>query len=131
MLFEHFLLAVIYIIGVLYHVLQKVGKIKEKVNGQFSGVWRIFFKEEWNTLCVSALGLITVQIFWFVAHWKQIPLPEWLHDWGIYFFTLLMGYSLQRKIYQILGTFETVVDKKLGLDPTKDFGGPDQSIKNN
>lgn len=109
---EYLLIAAIYILGVGYHVMQKIGAIRAKFPDlHFDMVWKTFFAEEWNTLIVSALGLASVEIFWFIAHWKQIMLPEWLHGWGIYVFDLVAGYALQRLIYKYLGSTEKRLEK--------------------
>ncbi len=111
---ESLLIAALYIIGVGYDVMKQIGKLRIKYPSLgFGEVWKTFFKEEWNTLMVSALGLCTVQILWFLAHYKNIPLPTWLHDWGVYLIVLFSGYALNRYIYSLLGTTEKVLDKRI------------------
>ena len=115
MILELILITAIYLLGVGYNALQKVGNIRAKYPGlSFKTVWVSYFNEEWNTLMVSGLGLLTVQIFWFISHTKNIPLPHWLHEWGIYLFDLFLGYALHRIIYRYMGTMEKVIDEKFG-----------------
>jgi hypothetical protein len=112
---EHLILALLYLLGVSYHVMQKIGMLHKKFQDATIGqTFKTFFKEEWDSLVVSGLGLITVQAFWFLAHHKNIPLPQWLHNWGAYVSTVVLGYCLQRIVYKILGTAEGVMEKRFG-----------------
>jgi hypothetical protein len=112
---EHIILGCLYILGVAFHVMQKVGYLRKKFPDANAGqTFTIFFKEEWDSLVVSGLGLFTVQLFWLLSHYKNMKLPEWLHDWGAYGCTLLAGYCLQRVIYKAFGTAEGVMEKRFG-----------------
>lgn len=122
MALEMFFLSVLYLLGVGYHVMQKIGKIKHKYS-QLSpeNIFKVFFKEEWNTLIVSGLGLVSMQLLWFIAHYENITLPTWLTNGGVYIAFLIGGYCLQRLIYKVLGTFEKAVDKQI-----RDFNGENE-----
>ena len=56
MILEHLILFGLYTLGVAYHVMQKIGKIRALFPDMHANeVFKTFFKEEWNTLIVSAL----------------------------------------------------------------------------
>ncbi len=114
MMIEYILITVIYLIGAGFDAMSKVNKVRVKYpDAGFKMVWGTYFKEEWNTLMVTALGLILVLLFWFFAHYRNIPLPAWINDWGYFALQLLCGYALHRLIFISLGTFESVVAKKI------------------
>lgn len=114
MALEIIFLSVLYILGVGYHVMQKVGKIKGKYPQLTpENIFKIFFDEEWNTLIVSGLGLLSMQLLWYIAHYENIQLSKWLTSGGVYLVFLISGYCLQRLIYKILGSFEKEVDKRI------------------
>jgi hypothetical protein len=116
MAIEIFFLFLLYILGAGFHVMQKIGKIKTQYPELAPKVvFNTFFKEEWNTLIVSALGLICLQAIWFIIHHENIKHPQWLHEGGIYGIFLVSGYCLQRLIYKILGTAEKVIGDKVDI----------------
>lgn len=107
MILEHSILAALYILGVCYQVMQEIGKQRKKYPAYRPGqLFGTYWQEEWNTLIVSALGLVTLQLFGLIAHIKNIPLPVWLHDWGVYALTPVAGYGWHRIVYSWLGTTE-------------------------
>ena len=112
---EYILIAILYLLGVGYHVMQKIAAIRVKFpEAPPSMVFSTFLREEWNTLIVSALGLITIEIFWVIAHNQGWKLPDWIHNWGgIYLLAIVSGYSLQRFVYKLLGTAEGVISRKV------------------
>lgn len=115
MLVEFLLITALYLIGQGFHVLQKIGIYRKTYPSLgFSEIWGTFFKEEWNTLMVSALGLLLIEIAWYVIHREHLSLPTWLHDWGgDYGLSLISGYCLQRLVYKYLGTAEAVLEKRV------------------
>ena len=58
----HFLTFLLFIIGVGYHVMQKVMQLRKKFpDFGLKEIFTLFFKEEWDSLIVSFLVLCTYQ----------------------------------------------------------------------
>lgn len=114
MAIEYILIVFIYLLGASFDAMAKVARVRRKFpDADFGMVWAAYFRAEWNTLMVAGLGLAAVVIFWFLAHYRNIPLPVWLRDWGYFALQLPAGYALHRLIYKALGTFESVVERKI------------------
>lgn len=114
MILEHAILAALYILGALYQVMRCIGDLRKKFPELSPGqLFSTYWKEEWNTLIVSALGIITLQLFGFIAHYKEMPIPDWLHDWGVYLLTPAAGWGWHRIVYRWLGTTEDVINKRI------------------
>lgn len=113
---EYLLLTVLYLLGLGYHALKKVSGIKTLYPDQsFKKIWGTYFGSEWNTLLVAALGLVTINLLWFILHYEKVTLPDWFHDYGgAYVASLFSGYWLHRGIYSILGTLEAKAEQKFG-----------------
>ena len=53
-----------------------------------------------------------------------VAIAEWLEDWGMYIFALVIGYSGQRIAYKYLGAAEQILEKKVdGLNTDKGSDG--------
>lgn len=114
MILEHILIGILYMLGVCYYVMRKINKLRtEHPELKRMEVFKTYWDEEWNTNIVSGLGFITVQVFLLIAHLKKIPLPEWLHEWGLYLGAIVAGYCFHWAIYAWLGTTEQAVAKKI------------------
>jgi hypothetical protein len=104
----------LFISGVMLNVMEKVRGLRDKFPQlEFGDVWKTFFKQEWDSLMVSAIVLGTCQVMIFVSrtnHWKY---PLWLEGWGIYLMAIVLGYAGQRLAYKYLKTSEGVLEKKI------------------
>ena len=114
MILEHILLAALYLLGATYQVMREIARLR-KMNTALRPVevFRTYYQEEWNTLIVSGLGLLTVQLFFFIIHFKGYELPGWLHQWGIYPLSLVAGYGWHRIVYKWLGSTEAAIIKQI------------------
>jgi hypothetical protein len=109
----------LFILGVCFHVMQKIGSLRIKFPELDAvTVFNTFFKQEWDSLLVSALVLACIEVFIFLTRTNQYTLPSWFAQWGIYGFSLVMGYAGQRLAYKYLQTAESVLEKK--VDNLKD-----------
>ena len=114
MILEHFLLAILYILGAAYQVMREIARLR-KINPALrpGEVFQTYYREEWNTVMVSVLGLLTVQLFFFIIHFKGYELPGWLHQWGVYPLSLVAGYGWHRIVYKWLGSTEAAIIKQI------------------
>lgn len=110
---EYILIGILYVMGVGFNVSQKLSKLQTKFPS-FSRkeIIHTFKNEEWNTMVVSFLGLVTVQSLWFAAHYENVTLPAWLHGFAVYPVAMVVGYAIQRIIYKYLGTSESALMSK-------------------
>lgn len=108
------------LLGVLFHAMVKVTGYKKKFPElTFRTIWKVFLKEEWDSLLVSALVLFVVQLTIYIINWQQILIPDWL-NWGIYPIALVLGYQGQRIAYKFLNTATEVLEKRAeSINPNK------------
>ncbi len=108
----YFLTSVSLLFGVMFHVMVKVmGYKKQFPTLSFGNIWGTFFKEEWDSLMVSAIIYGVTELSIFIINYQQINIPEWL-QWGIFPLSLLMGYQGQRIAYKFLNTASDALEKK-------------------
>lgn len=110
----HFLTILLFILGVGYHVMQKVMRLRRKYP-QFNlpEIFGTFLKEEWDSLIVSFLVLCTYQLFLFIVEMSQMVMPSWWDKYlADYALALILGYAGQRLAYKYLGTAEKVLSEK-------------------
>ena len=109
------IISLLFFIGVAFHVMQKISSLKKEFDGKFSikEVFVTFFEEEWDSLIVSVLVYAVMAIALYLIKHNDIVLPAWIDSWGIYSFSLVLGYSGQRIAYQYLATAETELNKRL------------------
>lgn len=108
----YLLTTVCVILGVLFHVMMKVtGYKKQFPTLTFTTIWATFLREEWDSLMVSFLVLVAVELSIFIINYNQINIPDWL-NWAIYPISLVMGYQGQRIAYKFLNTATDVLEKK-------------------
>ena len=111
---DYLLTIVLFILGVCFHVMQKIMILKASFPQlKFRDIWNTFFKQEWDSLVVSGLVLCVAEIALFIAVNNKVTLPNWLDEWGMYLIPLVLGYSGQRIAYKYLQTAEAVLEKKV------------------
>jgi len=116
----YLLTTIVFILGVLLHVMIKVtGYKKAFPTLSFGAIWGVFFKEEWDSLMVSGVILFVVEVSITIINYVGVVIPDWM-NWGIYVIALLMGYQGQRIAYKFLNTAVEALEKK-AEDVTK-FG---------
>ena|SRR5688572_7021532 len=108
------------LLGVLFHVMVKVtGYKKTFPELTFRTIWKVFLKEEWDSLIVSALVLFVTELSIFIINYVGVVIPDWL-NWGIYPIALVMGYQGQRIAYKFLNTATEVLEKRAeSINPNK------------
>lgn len=110
---DYILTIAAFILGVGYHVMQKIRKLRVSFP-EFDSktIKNTFLKEEWDSLMTSAIVMFTFELAHYIIHVNQIKIPEWVDNWGIYVLALVLGYAGQRVAYAYLGTAEKVLLKK-------------------
>lgn len=117
---EYLLIFILQLLGIGFHVMQKIISIgSEFPEKSRSQVFSAFLYEDWDTLLVSWLVLITH----LVAHYVVLnytALSTSLEQYSFWSFglALLLGYAGQRLIYKYLGSAEDFLNKKIN-DKTK------------
>lgn len=106
---EYLLIILLQLIGIGFHVMQKVISIgdnhPEKTRRQ---IFDVFFKEDWDTLFVSALVLITHLVAHYIIDTYTPDFRNSVNYYVLYAFgsALVLGYAGQRLIYKWLGSAE-------------------------
>lgn len=123
---EYFLSLVLQLLGISFHVMQKIvslgDKHKEKTRSE---IISIFLAEDWDSLFVSFLVLVTCMVFHFAANYyfpesmnKIVEIPILNIDVPIVILILIasfvIGYAGQRLVYKYLGSAEKFLEKKAG-----------------
>lgn len=122
---EYFLIVVLQLLGIGFHVMQKVMKIGDTNPGLGKGdIFRIFFNEDWDSLIVSGLVLFSDLTFHLAFnHYNPDMMNSsfafpWLGGFTIsyravsFIIAFVLGYAGQRIAYKYLGTAEKILDKK-------------------
>ena len=105
------------LIGIGYHVMQIVKGLRKRYpDFGISEVFKTFFREEWDSLIMSGMGLFAFELWIFISRVTGIELPDWYFDWGVYAIAAVWGYAGQRLAYKYLGTAEEVLSKKAKLN---------------
>lgn len=111
---NYILIAIIFALGVGYHIMQKVISYKKQFPAlKRREIFATFFREEWDSLIVSGLVLSTMELAMFIIDKTNKTLPVWITNWGMWVLPLIMGYAGQRIAYKWLGTASEVLERKV------------------
>lgn len=123
---EYLLIILLQLLGIGFHVMQKIIKFGDQYPEMDRGkIFDIFMKEDWDTLIVSILVLVTHITLHFTANYLDPDLMNTsfafpaLGGFTISYvlvslvLALFMGYFGQRVAYKIFGTAEKYIDKKI------------------
>lgn len=116
MVMEYVLIFFLQALGVGFHVMQKVISLGDKFPTETPrGIFKYFWKEDWDTLAVSGLILMLNLIGHYIAFVKlQLVLKEdWYWQLAPYLLSLIGGYAGQRLIYKWFGSAEKFLDKQV------------------
>lgn len=108
----YILTIVLFVLGVGYHIMQTVDKLKNKHKEfSFKQIFSVYFNEEWNVLIRSGLVLATYELFLFIISMAEVVMPEWWEKYlVVYGLAVVLGYAGQRLIYKYLGTAEKTLN---------------------
>lgn len=110
---DYFFILILWVIGVSFDVMAKVRRIRNKFPQiHFRDIWSTFFAEEWDSLFVSFIVLIAMEMALKIINYNGVTLAPWLDNWGMYVMALVLSYSGQRIAYKYLGTAEQVLSDK-------------------
>lgn len=117
---DFILILIFFLIGAGFHIMQKIGALREKFPSLTpKTVWTTFFNEEWNVLIISFLCLLLLESLHFVVTVKEVELGELAKKWWfLYVLSTLVGYAGQRLIYKYLGSAEAALNRKVGIQTT-------------
>jgi hypothetical protein len=113
---EYLLLIAFQLIGIGFHVMQKIIKLDDDHVGiNRKQVFKIFFDEDWDTLVVSALILLSHLLVHYVID-TYTPDFRAVNYYILYSFgaALMLGYLGQRWVYKVLGSAEKKIDILVG-----------------
>lgn len=122
---EYFLIIVLQLLGIGFHVMQKIITLGDKNPGKTRReILQIFGAEDWDTLIVSALVLFTDLTFHLAINYYTPALMNtsfafpWLGGFTIsyllvsFILAFFLGYAGQRIAYKYLGSAEKFLNKK-------------------
>ena len=114
---DYLLIFTLQLLGICFHVMQKVISIGDKyLDKHPSEVFKVFLKEDWDTLVVSGLVLfLDIVVHYIITNYvPPLAIIQWeyfmLSSYGL---ALLLGYAGQRMIYKYFGTAERFLDKQV------------------
>ena len=111
-------------LGISFQIMGKVATLKSKFpNESIGGIYKHYFKEEWNVLIVSFLVNTMCLIYFWIGDGlffeEQIG-PDYKNQ-VIFFTMVVIGYAAQRLVYAFLGTAEKTLSKKISdKEPKQD-----------
>lgn len=112
---EYLIIIALQIIGIAFHVGQKVKEIDARsANDSIKEVLGVFFREDVITLALSGVVLF----FNIIAHYvigAYSDLPQEISYYMLYSFgiALILGYTGQSILYKAFGRAEQVINKKI------------------
>ena len=112
---EYLLILILQLLGISFHVMQKVISIGDKYPKETPRtIFKYFWLEDWDTLAVSGLFLILNIIGHYIVfvRLEMVLHSEWYWQVSPYFFSLVGGYAGQRLIYKFFGSAEKFLEKK-------------------
>ena len=105
------------LIGVIFHVMLKVRQLRIKFPDLSPGkVWGTFLFQEWDSLIVSGLVIMTMVFIVHLGGVKYLGIGE---DWATlitFVGMIVIGYSGQRIAYKYLNTAEKVLSDKANTE---------------
>ena len=109
----YILTSILMMIGIMFHVMQKVRLLRNKFP-DFAPmrIWKTFASEEWDSLGVSFLVWLVYELWIYISIKNVYVLPTWYQMYGIYALALILGYCGQRIAYRYLATAEKVLQKR-------------------
>jgi hypothetical protein len=110
---EYFLIIVLQILGVAFHIMQKVIKLGDD-NPEMPRrqIFSVFFREDWDTLTVSGLILILHLVVHYAIDRYTPDFRATINYYVLYAFAaaFMLGYLGQRAVYRWLGSAEKKID---------------------
>jgi len=112
---EYLLIFILQLIGVGFHVMQKIILLGDKhPDKNRSQVFSAFLYEDWDTLVVSSLVVATHLIaHYIVENYTDLSLTSEKYILWSFGIALILGYAGQRLAYKFLGSAENFLDKKV------------------
>lgn len=112
---EYFLIFSLQLIGIGFHVAQKVKALDAKYpEKSIREVFNTFLDQDWVTLGISGLIIVLDLLVHFILDKYTPDLRKGLNYYVLYAFAiaLVLGYGGQRLIYKYLGKAEEILDKQ-------------------
>lgn len=112
---DYFLIVLLQLLGISFHVMQKVISLGDKFP-EYSpkAIFKVFFAEDWDTLIVSGLVLISnVVLHYVLIYINYNPFTEGWWVAAPFGLAFVLGYAGQRLIYKFFGTAEKVLNKQI------------------
>jgi hypothetical protein len=116
---EYLLIIILQLLGIYFHVMQKISIIDKKYPEKpLPEIRAIFWREDSNTLGISAGVLVLHVITHFIIDYYDLPIRDKSY-FGVPYLAwafglaLLGGYAGQRLIYKAFGSAEKVINTKL------------------
>lgn len=114
---EFVLIIVFQLFGIGFHIMQKIMVIdKENPGITRKEIFNIFFKEDWDTLIISAMILFMHLVVHYVIDSYTPQFRAKINYYSLYVFgsAFMLGYLGQRWVYKWLGSAEEKIDSILG-----------------
>lgn len=109
----YILTTICFFLGAMYLCLQKISSLRKKFPMfEAKKIISTFFGEEWDTMFLSFICYITLELAIFITIYNKVKLPPWAFNWVVYVIALVWGWGGTRLCYKWLGTAEDVLDKK-------------------
>jgi hypothetical protein len=112
---EYLLIISLQLSGIGLHVMQKIIGIGNlHPDKPASETFKIFMREDWDTLCVSAIVLfLNIIVHYIVGEYAQSISAMEYYTLTSFAIALVLGYAGQRMIYKYLGSAEKFLDKQV------------------
>ena len=112
---EYFLIFSLQLIGIGFHVAQKVKALDAKYpEKSIREIFNTFLDQDWVTLFISALIIVLDLMVHFILDTYTPDIRKGVNYYVLYAFgiALFLGYAGQRLIYKYLGKAEEILDKQ-------------------
>lgn len=113
---EYLIITALQLLGISFHVMQKVIKIgDDHPEMKQREIFGIFFKEDWDTLTVSGLIIVADLLVHYIIDSYTPEFRAGINFYILYAFgaAFMLGYLGQRMVYKWLGSAEKFIDKKV------------------
>jgi hypothetical protein len=112
---EYFLIFSLQLIGIGFHVAQKIKSLDAKYpDKSIRQIFNTFLDQDWVTLFISGLVIILDLVVHYILDSYTPELRKGVNYYVLYAFgiALVLGYAGQRIIYKWLGRAEEILDKQ-------------------
>lgn len=117
---DYILIFATYFIGASYRTLKGIANLRKKFpDFTMKKITNTYFGEEWNTMIATGIGLIAVELTFFILQYKHVVLSGVYGSWWfMYVASAFFGWGGDKLAYKYFGSTEETLNREMGSKKT-------------